>query len=102
TVLLLLVCWGILWFRERARGESLLDGHVPLRPISRTMALAALLLFLAAVAAYHLPLIEVAGINHLSFIGVGFTAYGLAWLPTVSLVLGARAYSRQISQGRNV
>jgi hypothetical protein len=49
-----------------------------------------------------LPLIQIQQANQLSFIGVGFTAYGLAWLPTVSLVLGIRAYGRQISQSRTI
>lgn len=101
--ILLVICWAILWFRERAKGDSLLDGHVPVRRLSFNVLLPVLLVFVvAAVAAYSLPLIQIEQANQLTLIGVGFTAYGLTWLPTVSLVLGARAYGRQINQGRGV
>jgi len=103
SAILLAVCWAILWFRERAKGDSLLDGHVPPRPPSLRTLLPALILFAATgIVAYNLPLIQVEQANQLTLIGVGFTAYGLAWLPTVSLVLGARAYGRQINQSRAV
>jgi hypothetical protein len=99
--ILLVICWAILWFRERAKDDSLLDGHVPVRRLSLSVLLPGLILFVvAAIAAYSLPLIQIEQANQLSLIGVGFTAYGLTWLPTVSLVLGARAYGRQINQGR--
>jgi hypothetical protein len=101
AAILLTICWAILWFRERAKGETLLDGRVPVRLPSTGTIIAALVIFFAvAIFAYNLPLIQVGQANQLIFIGVGFTAYGLAWLPTVSLVLGGRAYMRQISRGR--
>ena len=103
SAILLVICWAILWFRERAKGDSLLDGHVPMRRLSPGVIVTGLILFTAAaIAVYHLPLIQIGQVNQLTLIGVGFTAYGLAWLPTVSLVLGARAYGRQINQGRAV
>jgi hypothetical protein len=94
---LLLLCWGILYFRGRAKGRTLLDNRLPVRPPAPGLLLAALAVFLiATVVAFNLPLIEVGGLNSFSFIGLGFLAYGLAWLPTVSLVLGIQAYLRQI------
>jgi hypothetical protein len=101
TAILLTICWAILWFRERAKGESLLDNHIPIQRLPIRTILPALGVFtIAAILAYNLPLIQVGVVNQLSLIGVGFTGYGLAWLPTVSLVLGVRAYGRQISQSR--
>ena len=101
--ILLVICWAILWFRERPKGETLLDGHIPIQPLPlRFLVVALLIFFAAAIAAYNLPLIQIQQANQLTLIGVGFTAYGLTWLPTVSLVLGMRAYGRQISKGRSV
>jgi hypothetical protein len=97
--LILVICWAILWFRERKTGRSILDGHIPITPPPLSTLLPTIIIFFAvAIFAYNLALIQVGQVNQLTFIGIGFTAYGLAWLPTVSLVLGARAYLRQISQ----
>ncbi len=99
TLLILVICWAILWFRERSKGRSLLDGHIPVTIPSLSFLLPPLVLFFVlAVAAYNLPLIQIGEANQLTLIGLGFTAYGLAWLPTVSLTLGAQAYLRQLSQ----
>ncbi|MEO8606845.1 MAG: hypothetical protein ABI690_03130 [Chloroflexota bacterium] len=101
--ILLVICWAILWFRERPKGDTFLDGHIPIQRLpSRFLAVALVIFFAAGIAAYNLPLILIQQANQLTLIGIGFTAYGLAWLPTVSLVLGMRAYSRQISKGRSV
>jgi hypothetical protein len=103
AAILLVICGAILWFRERPKGETLLDGHIPIQPpLLASLIVALLIFFAAAIAAYNLPLIQVQQANQLTLIGIGFTAYGLTWLPTVSLVLGMRAYGRQISKGRSV
>jgi hypothetical protein len=97
TGLLLVLSWGILWFRGRTKGETLLDNHLPVRLLPLPALLLAAALFLAvAVFIYNLPAVDVSGVTPVTIIGLGFTGYGLAWLPTVSLVLGARAYLRQI------
>lgn len=94
---LLALCLLILWFRGRARGRTLLDGHVPPLPLPWLWFGGAVIVFLGtAMLGYSLPLVQVGEFTQLTLIGVGFTAYGLAWLPTVSLVLGVRAYLRQI------
>ncbi len=96
--LLLVLCWGILWFRERKRGDTLLDHHVPIRPLSLPYLLLAAVIFLGVgVFAYNLPDIKLGTITPFTLIGLGFTAYGLAWLPTVSLVLGVQGYLRQLA-----
>lgn len=95
--LLLLLCWAILWFRERAKGRTLLDGRIPVSPLPLGTYLLASALFLGiAVFAYNLPPMQAGDVTPVALIGLGFTAYGMVWLPTVAIVLGARAYLRQI------
>jgi hypothetical protein len=101
--LLLTLCWAILWFRGRSKGRTLLDGHLPIRLIPTGWLVAAIALFVGvSIFAYNLPLIQLGEINQQTLIGLGFTAYGLAWLPTVSLRLGLQAYLRQIEASRQV
>ncbi|NWG16016.1 MAG: hypothetical protein HXY41_05215 [Chloroflexi bacterium] len=97
---LLALCLAILWFRGRSRGITLLDGHLPLSPRWSDLAAALVVFVVVAILAYNLPPVEIETFNPFTLIGVGFTAYGLAWLPTVSLVLGAQAYLRQIQRSR--
>ncbi len=93
----------IFWFRGRSAGRALLDERVPPRlPPALTLGAALALFFALAAVGYHLPLLEIGPFNLLTLIGVAFTAYGLTWLPTVSLVLGARAYLRQAQRAREV
>ncbi len=95
---LLVLCWGILWFRGRKRGDTLLDGRVPVRALGLSNFLVATVLFLGvAIFAYNLPDVKLGTLTPFTLIGFGFTAYGLAWLPTVSLVLGVQGYLRQLA-----
>lgn len=96
--LLMVLCWGILWFRGRKQGDTLLDGSVLLHPVSPTTFGWAAGVFLAVgVFGYNLPIIQMGKFTPFTLIGLGFTAYGLAWLPTVSLVLGVQGYLRQLA-----
>jgi hypothetical protein len=96
--LLLVLCWGVLWFRGRKRGDTLLDHHLPIRPLGLPYALIAAVIFLAVgIFAYNLPEISFGAVTPFVLIGLGFTSYGLAWLPTVSLVLGVQGYLRQLA-----
>ncbi len=96
--LLLALCWGILWFRGRKRGDTLLDTRFPIRPLAFSNLLLAAVVFLGvAIFGYNLPDIKLGTITPFTLIGLGFTAYGLAWLPTVSLVLGVQGYLRQLA-----
>lgn len=98
TLVLLLLCLAILWFRRGTRLMPVLAHHFPLRRLPVAWAgLALALFFWAATLMYHLPLIgDEEVFNQGLFVVFGFTLYGLGWLPTVSLVLGARAYIRQV------
>lgn len=95
------LCWGILWYRRSTKKAILLEAHFPIQPLPLLwIVLAAAILFWTAVFSYSLPVIGTAEFNQLSIVVYGFTLYGLAWLPTVSLILGARAYIRQIQSAR--
>ncbi len=99
VTLLLVLCWAMLWFRGRVRGANLLDGRLPMNILPLQNYMVSVLVFaIAAVIAFNLPQIRVGEVDQLTLIGLAFTAYGLAWLPTVSLVLGVRGYLRQVSQ----
>src|SRR5262249_49085384 len=96
TGLLLVLSWAIVWFRGRTKGPTLLDGRVPVHFLAISSFLITAVVFIAAgIFAFNLPAFSVGVVTPVTVIGLGFTAYGLAWLPTVSLVLGARAYLRQ-------
>jgi hypothetical protein len=103
SLLVLLVlagyCWLLLWFQQRTEGATLLDASMPPKAPS-TFALAALAgLYLGAAAIAHsLPFAGDPGPFSL-LIGL-FAAFGLVWLPTVSLVLGVRSYRRLSRQRR--
>jgi hypothetical protein len=85
---LALFCLMILWFARRKKAASLLDAP-PTPALLPLFALTAVLL-LAAVPAYA----QGAG-DPAALIGAAFTAFGLVWLPALSLALGGRAFMRQ-------
>ncbi len=96
--LLLALCWAILWFRGRKRGDTLLDNRLPVQPLPLPNLLVAATVFIGVgILGYNLPDIQVGAITPLVLIGLGFTSYGLAWLPTLSLVLGVQGYLRQLA-----
>jgi hypothetical protein len=95
--ILLALCFAMIWFRKNTKLTPIAVHHFPIRPQRwLVIALSGAILFWVGLFTYGLPLIEVPGFNQLTFVVYGFTLYGLAWLPTVSLWLGVRAYIRQI------
>ncbi|MCA0458864.1 MAG: hypothetical protein LCI00_33255 [Chloroflexi bacterium] len=96
--LLLALCWAVIWFRGRKTGDTLLDRTLHLQPLSFPNFLLAAVIFLGVgVLGYNLPATRWGTVTPFTLIGLGFTAYGLAWLPTVSLVLGVQGYLRQLA-----
>lgn len=94
---LLGICAAIIWFRRNTRHPMLLADHFPMKPLPWIwLILAAAVLFWTAVFAYNVPRVGTPTFDQGVFVAAGFALYGLAWLPTVSLILGARAYVRQI------
>jgi hypothetical protein len=84
----------IIWFQKRSKGATLLDDMTNSAPSTRVLAVVVVGFALAGAVGYSLPRGEVAS-DPLALIGALFTAYGLIWLPAVSIVLGARAFTRQ-------
>jgi hypothetical protein len=80
-------CLLLLWFQRREEGRTLLD--TPFR--FEAAALPAAGVFLAAGGiGYSLDFLAAFS----PLLAGGFAAFGLVWLPTVSLVLGVRSYRR--------
>jgi hypothetical protein len=86
----------IIWFQMRKKGATLLDGLADAPASWGAFGLLVAGFGLAASVGYSLPRVETsATADPLALIGALFTAYGLIWLPAVSIVLGARAFARQ-------
>jgi hypothetical protein len=91
--LLIVYCLAVLYFRQRKKAGSFMDTGA--RPPAWTWLGLISAIFLGAGAlGYHLPRQTEWG-DLLASVAVVFTAYGLIWLPCMSLVLGAQAFSRQ-------
>ncbi len=85
----------ILWFQKRQKGATLLD-HVASAPVSWAQWIALVIVFaLGGVVGYLLPHSSADVNDPVAVIGAIFTAYGLIWLPALTIVLGARAFTRQ-------
>ncbi len=97
SVIILFITVMIQWFRRSTTLPTILDGHLPVLPMRwpRIALLVGVLLWTATLT-YALPIVGTETVNQLNFIVSGFTLYGLAWLPSVSLLLGVRAYIRQV------
>lgn len=94
VVVLIAFCVMLIWFQKREKGLILLDQRT-----SERVPVVAVSLFLGAgVVGYSLPF-NADGEQLALIVGL-FTAFGLVWLPTVSLVMGVRAYRKLTRQGR--
>lgn len=85
---------AILWFQQRKKGTTLLDSLNAPSPDLVSLALIVVAFAGSGALGFTLPRGESSS-DPLALIGALFTAYGLVWLPAVSLVLGARAFSKQ-------
>ena len=85
-------CWLLLWFQKRESGAMLLDSALPLQssaPI--TLLIAGMIALAAGALGYYLEFAETGPLDAMISL---FAAFGLVWLPTVSLVLGVRSYRK--------
>ncbi|MBL8155946.1 MAG: hypothetical protein JNM70_17340 [Anaerolineae bacterium] len=102
VALLALICAALLYFRRRATGRSLID---PLsrreQPPTRALLLGTGLLLFSALLTAALPPPCLGSTAFVTLVGLGFTAYGLSWLPLVSLIVGLRGALRQL-EGRRL
>lgn len=95
-VLLLTYTFITLWFQRTQTVPALISGSLPLsppRPLAWIPALA--LFFICAVAGYAIPS-DLGFVETVALVGGLFSAYGLVWLPLVSLWMGYRAIVRQL------
>lgn len=83
----------IIWFQKRKKGATLLDNLNGTPPLPG-LVLLVIVFGLAGGVGYGLPR-GAATSEPLTLISALFTAYGLIWLPAVTIVLGAQAFSRQ-------
>lgn len=97
TSLVLFVCWSIIWYRRENEGDTLLDSHLPIKPLSLLWIILALIIFVVAtLLSYHLPLVGTRAVNQLWLMEMGFAAVGMLWLPIVASVLAMRGLDYQM------
>jgi hypothetical protein len=96
VIVTVIIAYGVLllWFQKRERGSMLFDHGLNV-PLVSALILAGVFL-VAGVIGYLLPLDSVP--EPLTPYVALFTAFGVVWLPSVSLVLGIRAYRKLTRQ----
>ncbi len=101
TVLVMALCWLILWLRRDADEASILEKHLPLKMQNPIWILLMMASFTTAVyVTYNLPLItDVLYINQLWLMEIGLFAVGILWLPIVATVIATRAIDRYMREG---
>lgn len=101
TILLLALCWLILWLRRDDDETSVLELHFPLKMQNLVWIALMMVSFAGAVyVTYNLPLIDdVAYINQLWLMEIGSFAVGILWLPIVATVIATRAIDRYMREG---
>lgn len=93
---LMTLAWAVLYFERGDRGRSLLDRHLPPRPMPLPWLIVAVLLFAAGlIFGWQLELFDYAGYSPLSLVEIGFLIAGFAWVPLTLLVSASRALNRQ-------
>ncbi len=96
-----LISLGVLYYQERPKGSAMLDmvNQSPGAGWAVLLVFCAVSLILGGIAGYSLE--RGVSANDPVFIVTNlFTGYGIAWLPAVAGVLGARALIRQARMGR--
>lgn len=101
TILLVILCWLILWIRRDAEQDTMMSLHLPLKAQSPLWTILLAIMFAGAVyGAYNLPLItDVAFVNQLWLMEVGSFAVGILWLPLVASVIATRAIDIYMREG---
>lgn len=101
AALLLTLSWLILWFRREKDQISLMETHLPLKPLHPLWIAASILVFVgASIFAYLLPLVQLAQFNQLWLMELGVFAVGIFWLPLVATVLAMRGMDRAMREGQ--
>lgn len=96
TLLVLLVCYAILWYKRTETGRMMLEWHIPPTPMSRILILIAIVVFFGMmVFGYQLDLIASDDINQLRIMEWLFVLVGFIWLPMVAISVAIPAIDRQ-------
>lgn len=93
-------CALLLWFQRRGRAPTALDRALPPTPVRWPHLAVAAAFFPASGAAGFLLSQMAAGATLSGLLALAYAAYGLVWLPTVSLVLGVQGWRRLTRQRR--
>jgi hypothetical protein len=97
---LAIYCGVVLWFEKRDGSQTLFDIGLPVTQSTPLVpAISAVIFLIAGAIGYSLPFTEAT--SPFGIMIAVFAAFGLVWLPTVSLVLGVRAY-RQMGRQRQL
>lgn len=101
TLILLALCWLILWLRRDAEEDTMLSLFLPLKIQAPWWILLMMVIFAGAVyLTYNAPLItDLAYINQLWLMEVGSFAVGILWLPLVASVIATRAIDIYMREG---
>jgi hypothetical protein len=98
-VALIVFCLALLWFLRRDKGRTLLDNVGTTAPRWTVFIIEVAAFVIMGIVSYGLPRGAGAG-DPVFVITVVLTGFGLAWLPGVSLALGAQAFAREVRAGR--
>jgi len=105
TVILLMLCWLILWLRrDPVQDDHILTVHLPLRVQSPIWMVLLIVSFSGATyITFNLPLIDdVIYINQLWLMEIGSFGVGLLWLPLVASVIAVRSVDKMMREGWTV
>lgn len=99
SVVVVAVCWVVLWFRRTEGGTTLMSNHIPMKPLSFVWIGITVAVFLIVAAfVYQLPLVTILGYSQFSVVEFAFVGVGFLWLPTIAAALGTETFSRQLKR----
>lgn len=97
TLVLILVCIGILWFRRSEKAPMLMTAHVPPTPLHPVwLLLSGAAFVLMTILGYALPLVGTPEYNQLFLMELGYAAVGFLWLPVLAGVIAMRGIDYQM------
>jgi ABC-type dipeptide/oligopeptide/nickel transport system permease component len=95
VAVLLGIVWVILWYQRRKKGVALLENLDAVNRPSNIFWLFGAAIFVIAGAFGHQFARTPQTGDPVAWWSAIFTAFGVVWLPALTLVIGARAWSRQ-------
>jgi len=93
---LILLSWGILWSQRQEKGRTLLDKHLPPKPLTLAWVGLSIVLFTAMTTlGYDRPLLDIDGYGQYSVMELLFTVVGFTWFPLVASVMSVRSIDQR-------